>query len=163
MKLRAFFKEKKGYSLIELIVVIAILAACGGLITANIALVPRNEAKKCAQSIDAALSECKIEAMTKAGGMSLKLYADADGNIHLAYLSGDGSTVVSDDRIANSRATVTVDSSALSQTGSIWSFERNSGSVKNATGDSAIVVSGGGRSWTIKLYQLTGAHEMTVS
>ena len=158
MKIRKFCQTRGGYSLMELIAVLAVLAACGGLLTANLALIPRNEAKKCARSIDAALSACKIEAMTKTGGMSLRLYADEGGSTHITYLSGDGGTEYTDETVANRLASVTVNGTALTQSGVTWSFERDTGKITAGREFTVLVISGGGRGWTITLYPLTGAH-----
>ncbi len=72
--------NNKGYSLVELIVVIAIIAVVGLGATWSIILVFSANAKTCANDIVGAISECKIETMSKGqGNVKLILYRDGEG------------------------------------------------------------------------------------
>ncbi len=88
-----FSKNNKGYSLVELIVVIAIIAVLGVGATWSIILVFSANAKTCANDIVGAISECKIETMSKGqGSVKLKIYRDgAGGTIYSELLFKDAS------------------------------------------------------------------------
>lgn len=158
MKLRKLAKQNYGFSLVELIVVVAILGACIGLITANINAIPAREAQRCANEIDAALSRCKIESMAKGGNASMVLECRSDGY----YLTMNAGALTETDKIANRRCTVNCggtmsDSSNNTRT---FSFQRSTGAFDAGSDISEITVTGGGRTYKITLYKLTGAHEI---
>ncbi|MBP3421074.1 MAG: type II secretion system protein [Lachnospiraceae bacterium] len=61
-------KDNKGFSLVELIVVIAILAILIGAIGANLGLVKKYNAKECRQMIYASLENGRLIALSKSAG-----------------------------------------------------------------------------------------------
>lgn len=75
-------KENKGFSLIEIVVVIAIMAILVGLSVLSIRLLFGVDAKECAKKIQANLSNTKTGALSK-GGQDLKLYQDATSGDYL--------------------------------------------------------------------------------
>ena len=162
-------RNNRGFSLVELIVVVAILGACVGLITASISTVSSSQARKCAASLDAALSRCRVAAMSRAGTVSLTLSADGDGVVTVKQSEKNGETVTetASDQVGTSRCAVSyqvkdeTDAKALDAAGITLSFDRDTGAfVFSGSAITSITVSGGGRSYVITLDALTGAHEL---
>lgn len=73
-------KDDRGYSLIELLMVIAIMAIFIGFITYSFALVSGKEAKKCANNISIALDKTKNYSLVKSGTNDVYLAIKKDGN-----------------------------------------------------------------------------------
>lgn len=74
-------KDNKGFSLVELIVVIAILAILIGAIGANLGLVKKYNAKECRQMIYASLENGRLIALSKSAGGT----TTADTETYLAF------------------------------------------------------------------------------
>ena len=78
--MRGLRKNNKGYSLVELIIVVAIIAVIGLGATWSIILVFSANAKTCSNDIVNAIAECKIMTMTKGqGNVRLIIYRDGAG------------------------------------------------------------------------------------
>ena len=175
--------KNKGFSLIELIVVMAIVALAGTLAWTSINAVFGFEAKKTVQYIYGALEKTKVEQMTKAGDSYLFLYTNNDGVFLDLYENGvkvlnefeDGN------KIGSSKVSVTykLDGSEKPQTldseGIVLAFNRSDGSFKTA-GEAlelhrenysssseryyiSITVSSGSTTRSITLYPNTGKFE----
>lgn len=165
-------RNNRGFSLVELIVVVAILGVCVGIVAASISAISSSQARKCAASIDAALSRCRVSAMSRAGEVYLTLSVDGDGVVTVAQYekNGDAVTEISSDAVGSSRCGVSyqvkgaADAAALDASGLTLSFDRDTGAFDftgNAKGVlTSITVSGGGRSYVITLDALTGAHRI---
>lgn len=163
--------DNRGFSLVELIVVAAILSVCTGIVAVSISAVSSSQARKCAVSIDAALSQCRVRAMSRAGEVYMTLSADADGTVTVAQFEEANGTATEtfSDRVGSSRCAVSympkgaADSSALDAAGITLAFDRDTGAfdfTRNGNAVSSITVSGGGRSYVITLDALTGAHRI---
>lgn len=72
-------KNNKGYSLVELIVVIAIMALLVGTAFLSISIIFGASAKTCSNDIKEALAECKVTAMGKSEA-KVEIYKDAADN-----------------------------------------------------------------------------------
>lgn len=163
-------RNSKGFSLVELIVVAAIIGICIGLASLSVSVVFSSLAMKCSNSINAELSKCRINAMSRAADVYLRLYCDADGNVIADYC--EGGAVVSSEEVGGSRVTVTFETDTehtLSYSGGVdlcLTFRRDSGALVTLKSDGSdaeyqctkITVSGGGRSYIITLVPATGAH-----
>lgn len=78
--MRGLEKDNRGYSLVELIIVIAIIAVIGLGVTFSFILVFSANARTCSNDIVSAISECKIMTMTKGkGNVRLIIYRDGEG------------------------------------------------------------------------------------
>lgn len=89
------FKNKlnnEGYSLIEVIVVIAIMAIMTGLVSLGISYAFSKDAARCAASINDALTEVRMLSMTKEGDFSITISVDSDGH-HIATIVGGTTSV----------------------------------------------------------------------
>lgn len=166
-------KTSRGFSLIEVIVITAIIAVCCGIIAASISSVSSSQARKCAEEMNALLSKCRICAMSRSADVYLKLYCDAKDNIIAEYIE-DG-VIVSQEQLGNSRAHaayITDTRHDLSVAGTqplCLSFKRETGALKTLLPDgiteagqqcTAIIFSGGGRTYVIHLVPTTGMHTL---
>ncbi len=169
----------------ELIIVIAIIAVVGLGATWSIILIFSANAKTCANDIVGAISECKIETMSKGqGNVKLKIYRDgAGGTIYSELLFKDasdkwtfknGSLADTDyaserEKIGASRCSVgTADGADDIPTSreTAWEiyFNRSTGSFADGSDgattqallDNGIYVMGGSKKYYIKLEKLTG-------
>lgn len=164
-------KNSRGFSLVELIVVTAIIAVCCGIITASISSVASSQARKCAQETNALLSKCRIRAMSLSADVYLKLYCDSNGNMIADYL--ENNVVVSREQLGNSRshaAYVTDTQHDLNASQPLClSFKRETGALKTLLPDGTteagrqcteILFFGGGRTYVIRLVPATGTHTL---
>lgn len=166
-------KDRKGFTLIELIIVVAILTALTTLLGFSLSLIFSTQAKRCSDSIDSILSQTKIDAMSREGGAFVCLYTE-DGSVKADYyVSG---ALQSTETIGDRRCSVTfrrgTETAALGEKGSgtclYISFLRDTGAFdfsKNtgwSSGDTCtgITVSGGTKTYVIKLYPATGGHTL---
>ena len=171
--MRRLSKNNKGYSLVEMIVVVAIIAVVGLGATWSIILVLSGNAKTCTHSIMNAISECKIMTMSQGkGDVRLLLYRDDEGNVYSELQSWDkdaGKYVTSYnglEKIGAKRCSVGSLEGAddLPNKDSAWEiyFDRSSGSflydtnMGKVTSIEHIYVMGGRRNYHIKLERLTG-------
>lgn len=174
--MRRMEKDNNGFSVIELIIVVAIIAAVVTTCALSISLVLNANARTCANDIVRAIAECKIATMTKGqGNVRLLLYRDSSGSIYSELQTrrtsvdnwetgNDGAEKIgakkcivgsadgSDDLPHKSGSAV-----PTLETG-MWEvyFDRSSGSFKSGTSVSDIYVQGGKRKYHIHFEELTG-------
>lgn len=154
--------DRRGFTLVELMVVVAIMGILTGVMSLSVSTVSSARTKRCASEIDAYISMCKVNAMSRAADVKIVLYKDSDGNICGNYYEGDAvksSEVFSDARVGVSY-TVGADSKELDTAGLTLSFDRSSGAFKPQSGGTyctAISVTAG-RTYTITLVPATGNH-----
>jgi len=170
-------KDHKGFSLIELIVTVAILAIAASLVVGSFNLIYVKNTQKCASAVDALLSKTKICAMSRAGDIYLKLYQTEDG-IFADYC--EGGTAVQTDKVGKANVAVSWNDGtehALEGNPLYLSFARGTGAFTTlaksfamggqtyAGADSAycaqIVFAGGGAARVIELAAPTGSHRIT--
>lgn len=80
MNVHPFFrlrKDERGLSLIELVVVIAIMAAMVGLLSLGLGMLFSKDAERSAKLIDDQLSETRLSAMSKQGTFVMKIHTTA--------------------------------------------------------------------------------------
>ncbi len=177
--------RKKGFSLLELIVVVAMIGIAVGLISTSVSVVFSSNANQCAADINSLLSKCRVGAMSRTGPVFIKLTQESDG-IHAEYHDGGA---VSDDVIGGKRVSLTfwvkvgsVDTEyAVTDTGALYlSFNRETGALLPmsgayvlATGSAAaglpesstecctrITATSGGQTRSVKLIPSTGSHRV---
>ena len=173
--MRRLEKDNKGYSLVELIIVVAIIAVIGLGATWSIILVFSANAKTCSNDIVNAISECKIMTMTKGyGNVRLIIYRDGEGGTIYSELqtreTSSSAWVTGNDgreKIGASRCSVgTADGADDIPTGeaTAWEFyfDRSSGKLMDETTVNEIHVLGGRKNYLIKIETLTGKVSKTL-
>lgn len=169
-------RNNTGYSLVELIIVIAIMAALIGTAFLSITMVFGANAKTCANNIQRAIADCKVTTMGKKEAY-MELYRDTDGNVYTKLYvyeqNGAAPTEGEPQKMGNSRVWVGYakagenpeDARSLEAGDSVViKFDRGSGSFDKTThGECAqIVVRGGSKNYALELTQLTGKSEVKV-
>ncbi|ODU55285.1 MAG: hypothetical protein ABT01_06560 [Clostridium sp. SCN 57-10] len=84
-------QRNKGFSMIELIVAIALLGIAVTLIGGSITQIFSLDQRQCANELNSAISRCKIGAMSRAGDVYLKLSVSGDG-VFCTYYENDTQT-----------------------------------------------------------------------
>lgn len=168
-------KDNGGYSIVELIIVLAIISALMGTAFYSVTLIFSANAKSTANDIQRAIGDCKVTAMGKSAAY-MELYRDAaNENVYTRMYVRDssGTYVVSEpQKVGPARVTVKYRASGgavgteteLSAGGSIqiW-FDRATGGFKaDGSGNlyEAICVEGGSKKYEIELTELTGKSEV---
>ncbi|MCM1121040.1 MAG: prepilin-type N-terminal cleavage/methylation domain-containing protein [Eubacterium sp.] len=172
--MRRLKKNNSGFSIIELIIVIAIIAVIITTAALSIGLVFSANARTCANDIMGAISECKIATMSGGrGNVRLILYRDDSGNIFSELQTRESAAagwVTGNDgaeKIGARRCMVgaTDGGDDLPTRDSAWEiyFDRSSGSFlenldggADATSVWEIYVQGGRKNYHIRLEKLTG-------
>lgn len=113
----------KGYSLIELIVVIAIMAVVVGLVGMSVTLITGRKVKKCGEEITSTLERAKVLALGKTQGqVEFVLREASNGDIYAEIYQGSttepvNSRLVAESGVLNIRATFS--DSSVANLGSI--------------------------------------------
>lgn len=167
-------KNNYGYSLVEIIIVIAIMMVLTGGLFFSVVMVFGANAKTCANDLRGAITQNKINAMGKS---EAKLVIYRDNNNQCVYAQQcimNGGTWENKDaeKISNARVYVvfTAEDGTTTEltpgTSVEICFDRSSGSFKaNDAGIiySEILVEGGNRSFTVVLTKLTGKVSVEVN
>lgn len=170
--MRRVEKNNSGFSIVELIIVIAIIAAVVTTAALSVGLVFSANARTCANDIMGAIAECKIATMSAGqGNVRLLLYRDDTGTIFSELQtkeSGSWTTGIDGaEKIGARRCLVgsTDGGDDLPLRDSAWEivFDRSSGSFLTVNGPAAagtqgwdFYVRGGSKNYQIHLEKLTG-------
>lgn len=92
--MEAGMRRNEGYSLIEVIVVTAIIAILAGAALFSVNSLGNGKLNKCTSRIEAALKETKVNAMSKSGCI-LTISCDSEGNYTLEMTGGQTETIAS--------------------------------------------------------------------
>ncbi len=181
--LRKAFRDSAGVSLVELIVVVAIMSVLIGGASIGLGLVATKPATQCASNIEICLNRCRTQTLGKNNGF-VAFYADSNGDIYvvekLSYTNrniNDSSDCAPGDyvkkKIGKKGVTVTCGGHSLTDTPNkpyYYDFERSVGSFVGCTDSTGadvspcdIVVNKGSRSYTISIQKLTGKVVVTKS
>ena len=150
-------KNNKGFTLVELIVVIAIMAVLTGFIITGIGLLSTLSSRQCARQLKQSIGQARIETMGK----------DSTDNCYYLEetktVTETGETSVTTDKVGSGRITITgKDAGGSDYTISTGhditlSFKRSTGGFDDYV--KTIVVSSGGRDHELKLMKITGRVE----
>ena len=162
--------NNKGYSLLEVVIIVAILGVISGFLVTSSSLFDGRRVKACADSISSLLEKVRMTNLGK-DEVTLTIYKDSDNVIKARIvtmvedkISGRTEKSVTDD-VSNDNIEVyySTDISVNSATllgaeGMSFSFNRSSGSVKNTSpnGIQCIVLRKGNAEKKIKIYTVTG-------
>lgn len=166
--------DNKGYSLIELVIVLAIIAIIMSTVFYSIILIFSANAKSCANNIQRAIGDCKVTTMGKASAY-MTLYRNAEGNVYTQMHVKDGGAYPypsygEAQKVGTQKVTVKYKpSSASAETEllagdeiEIW-FDRATGGFLDDgshTFYEYIRVEGGSKNYKIVLTELTGKSEV---
>lgn len=160
-------RNSAGFTLVELVVTVAILGVLVGITSMSISTVFSARARRCATEIDAYLSMCRVNSMSRAGDIKMKLYADEDGSIRGRYFENDiekDAAVFSDARVTVEYTVGGVPIPLTSEYPLTLAFNRSTGGLmpQNPSGDvpvycTAISISSS-RTYVITLIPSTGNH-----
>ena len=157
-------KNNKGFSLVELIVIIAIMAVFMTSIITYIGMVGGAQAKKCANGLSGSLSQTKVCAMSRSKA-SMTVYSDdtgvyvkmVQGNSERIEKIGNQGTIVEYRTVRNSDVFMAVGNTADS--GVKIEFDRASGACKKmSTGEYCygFKVTCGQTTYIVNIEPLTG-------
>ncbi len=161
-------KNNKGFSLVELVIVVAIIVVIGGFAFTGMAILSSKPVDECAKKIQVALEGNRNTTMGKLSA-SISFYRDSNGDIYVEEVI-DGATpyvkqIGSDVDVTYKDAAGNSYSLPVSPSKLTMSFDRASGSLKPLSGGSYVsefVVSRGTpsergfRQLTVKIDKLTG-------
>ncbi len=160
--------DNHGFTLIELVVVIAIMGILAGVAAISTSIIPASRAKSCASRINASLDRCRTGCLTHGENTYMTLSVNSDGKIEVAYYeSADASNPDPADKAVLSSGGVTVTGGGTALTASSApikiAFDRSSGALKEPVKktDYTLTVAGGGRPYTIHIVGATGSHEIS--
>ncbi len=161
-------KNNKGVTLVELIIVIAIMAVVSGILALSLGSALSKPADECAQKLTNALKSARITTMGKLSCEITIKQASNGAEIWLEekITNADGSTKVTNTKIGQKNVSVTYKIQGIATPYNLYdkslvlSYKRETGGFNIPTGHSAyceeIVIKKGNRTRTIKLSYLTG-------
>lgn len=162
--------NNSGYSIVELIIVIAIMAVIIATVSFSINLIFSANARGCANALERAIADCKVTTMGK-NDAYLRIYRDTDENVYaqMFIIDRSGNEVPQDpEKLGGRRVRVGYLPSGASAgdepteiTGSTTveiRFDRASGSFVKANHDACATfdIRGGRRHYLVEMIQLTG-------
>ena len=166
---------KRAFTLVELIVVVAIMGVMMGVVGFSISMIARTNVKKTAQMVRTGIEATRVNAMSRVGESSVRFYVNVEkGTIDMEVTEG-GSREIREIGYVN---TVTIRCStaetpgdddwtdiadmvnAEGKEGLIITFDRSTGAFKGEMIPKKIEISGGTKKFTITCYQLTGKSVM---
>lgn len=167
-------RDNGGYSLIELVIVLAIIAIIMSGVFYSIILIFSANAKSCANNIQRSIGDCKVTTMGKASAY-MTLYRNAEGNVYTQMHVKDGvgtypyPSYGEAQKVGTQKVTVKYQAQGGTEKEllagdkiEIW-FDRATGGFK-ADGSGklyeAICVQGGSKKYEITLTELTGKSEV---
>ena len=164
---KRYLKDNRGYSLIELIVVIAIMALIISTVFYSVIMVFSATAKSTANDIQRAIGDCKVTTMGRSSAY-MELYRDTDQNVYtrMNVKDSSGTYVASEpEKVGTSRVYVAytpkggVETELTAGDKIEISFDRANGGF---TGDiyEKLHVQGGSKNYEIVLTELTGKSEV---
>ena len=170
-------KNNKGFSLVELIIVVAIMAVMGGFIFMSFGLLTGQDARKCASNLSTVLDKEKNYALTKSAEadcyVEISLTSDGYFAEYFVPEKAIGTAMVSIDKQQIGKASVLI--SCYGGDGSLKGtmtsgsklkivYNRVSGALKevsiNGTSDIEMIRIDKGRTYEIELFTATGKHTL---
>ena len=167
-------KKNKGFSLVELIIVIAIMGILISVLVPTLYTLFSSSTRNCANNIDNLIATCKVYAMGRSDDVVVMIYAGNDGKIWGEYIEGGRTGQI--EQLGDSRVNLTVttpDGTAYAPTEGqplYVSFSRATGGLC-LFGDSrsgfftptagqlaSIAVTSAGKPYEVSIYATTGKH-----
>lgn len=147
--------DDKGFTLVEMIVILAIIAAIGGIVGFGLSMVSGKPVTQCARQMQILLEQNRTVAMGKENTY-IVLYKTSDGIMAQEYINGSENGEPK--RIGESVVDVTCGGTPLGSslgTGVRIEFDRGTGALTGNT-EMVFVISRGGKTATLTIEALTG-------
>lgn len=164
--MKKIFKDNRGVSLVELLIVMAIMVVITGGVSLGIGLASSKNATQCAKNMQIAMDKNRTTIMGKKNGR-ISFFTDTNGSVYMMEEFDYTSTtpdlkIEKATKIGKSDVTVKYGSAGteLDSTGFTISFSR-SGSLASGEDCFPIVVSKNKRTYTIQVEKTTGKISMT--
>lgn len=156
--MKKFLKDNRGISLMELIVVTAIMVVLAGTTAFSIRMVSNRSASQCAENMKIGLEKHRTSVMGKKNGR-IAFFTDGSGNVYMQEEFDYSAAFVKDmtkaTKIGRNNVEVTCNGTALSPTPVIFEFYR-SGALKDGSVNCPIVIKRHSREYTLTVEPLTG-------
>lgn len=160
-------KNNRGFTLVELIVVVAIIGVVAGIVGLTAGTAVSARAQRGAESVNVLVSKCKAGCLSKTGDVHLTLSVEGGNLIGRYYENG---SLISTDSLPLSGVTVSYTTKksgfdpvtvALAGNPLTLSFDRATGAQIQPGGVGCTTISfDGGRVFTIQLIPSTGMHRL---
>lgn len=153
-------KDNKGFSLVELIVVLAILLVLSAASVIGLSLTSGKPAEQCASELKGAILSNRTVSLGKKDA-KLVVSKQADG-VHVteSYTLPSGAfskdVVIAPNTVDLSFSTNDSTYSSVDSGGIVIEFDRSSGSLKGYTSNIYFKASKAGKEYKVTVYQLTG-------
>ncbi len=158
--------DQRGLSLIEIIVVLAIIAVIGGGSLISLSLITGQNIKSCYKELEGYMEETRIRAMSRDGSPSMEISIGADGAVYVTQTDTAVTTKIGKKGLTVKYITPS-DTYTVDETNHlVIGFEHSTGAFKKVDIPSstdkeycnAIVLSDGQREYTMKLVPRTGKY-----
>ncbi|MBQ8598368.1 MAG: type II secretion system protein [Lachnospiraceae bacterium] len=151
-------RNNKGISLVEILIVVAIMSLAVGGSGVGLSLAYSRDAEKCAKTIDAALENTRMLSMSQKGTFTMEI--DLENNI-LYIRSSESSDPIEEEQLQR-RVEISVPADA-SLTSVTVQFDKSTGKVLSMSGESDGVLritseNSNGKRATVVLVKGTGKH-----
>ena len=123
-------KNNKGFTLLELIVIVAIIAVISGLAAVSLFPILSTAAKQAATSAKAMIYQCKTDCMAKDPDKTCLVLENTEGRILATYYEGDLTTEVSSEKLSKHKVTLTYGGTTLQEGEKLFlNFDKSTGSL----------------------------------
>lgn len=156
--MKKFLKDNRGLSLIELIVVSAIMVVLASTTAFSIRMVSNRAASQCAENMKISLEKHRTSVMGKKNGR-IAFFTDGSGNVYMQeefdYSGAFSIDMTKATRIGRNNVDVTCGGVTLSTSPVIFEFNR-SGALKDGISNTPVVIKRNNRVYTLTIEPLTG-------
>lgn len=156
--MKKFLKDNRGLSLMELIVVTAIMVVLASTTAISIRMATNRAASQCAENMRISLEKNRTSVMGKKNGR-IAFFTDGNGNVYMQeefdYSGAFSKDMTKATKIGRNNVEVTCNGVTLSTSPVIFEFNR-SGSLISGTDKVPIVIKRHNRVYKLTIESLTG-------